>query len=184
MAGRGVGKTRVGAEWLGKTVHERAAGLPCYVVEAPGVAEQARAFVALNARRVGVTRINRFWAAHAAGDATATPPVAATPRATYGTSLNVYDTQGTAIPVHLYFEKDATGNTWNVFDSLDATATPIGSSARATPLTAAASLARTHTHRPSSHIQTCSTRRNAGAGAGEEADKPSPPPPPPPPPLR
>jgi flagellar hook protein FlgE len=50
----------------------------------------------------------------AAGDATATPPVAATPRATYGTSLNVYDTQGTAIPVNLYFEKDAT-NTWNVF---------------------------------------------------------------------
>ena len=62
----------------------------------------------------------------AAGDATATPPVAATPRATYGTSLNVYDTQGTAIPVNLYFEKDATGNTWNVFNSLDATATPIG----------------------------------------------------------
>jgi flagellar hook protein FlgE len=61
----------------------------------------------------------------AAGDATATPPIAATPRATYGTSLNVYDTQGTAIPVNLYFEKDAT-NTWNVYDSSPATATPIG----------------------------------------------------------
>ncbi|MEG0938059.1 MAG: flagellar hook protein FlgE [Comamonas sp.] len=62
----------------------------------------------------------------AAGDATATPPIAATPRATYGTSLNVYDTQGTAIPVNLYFEKDATGNTWNIYNSLDATASPIG----------------------------------------------------------
>ena len=62
----------------------------------------------------------------AAGDASATPPIEATPRATYGTSLNVYDTQGTAVPVNLYFEKDATGNTWNVFDSLDATAQPIG----------------------------------------------------------
>lgn len=62
----------------------------------------------------------------AAGDATATPPVAATPRATYGTSLNVYDTQGTAIPVNLYFEKDATGNTWNIFNSLDPAVSPIG----------------------------------------------------------
>lgn len=62
----------------------------------------------------------------AAGDATATPPVAATPRATYGTSLNVYDTQGTAIPVNLYFEKDATGNTWNIFNSLDPAVGPIG----------------------------------------------------------
>ena len=62
----------------------------------------------------------------AAGDATATPPIEATPRATYGTSLNVYDMQGTAIPVNLYFEKDATGNTWNVFDSLSPTAVPVG----------------------------------------------------------
>ena len=34
--------------------------------------------------------------------------------------------QGTAIPVNLYFEKDATGNTWNVFDSLSPTAVPVG----------------------------------------------------------
>ena len=65
-------------------------------------------------------------AQQAAGDAAATPPVAATPRATYGTSLNVYDTQGTAIAVNMYFEKSATGNTWQIFDSLDANATPIG----------------------------------------------------------
>lgn len=32
MAGRGFGKTRVGAEWLGATVHERGDGLPAYVV--------------------------------------------------------------------------------------------------------------------------------------------------------
>lgn len=45
--------------------------LPCYVVEAPDIAQQAGAFVALNARRIGVTRLQRFWAAHAAGDPTA-----------------------------------------------------------------------------------------------------------------
>lgn len=45
--------------------------LPCYIVEATNVAQQARAFVALNARRIGVTRLQRFWAAHAAGEPTA-----------------------------------------------------------------------------------------------------------------
>ncbi len=45
--------------------------LPCYVVDAVDVAQQARAFVALNARRIGVTRLQRFWAAHAAGEPTA-----------------------------------------------------------------------------------------------------------------
>ncbi|MDB5847281.1 MAG: flagellar biosynthesis protein FlgE [Rhodoferax sp.] len=63
--------------------------------------------------------------ADAAGDITATPPVAATPRATYGTSLNVYDSQGVAKPVSLYFQKTATANTWDVYDKLDdATAVP------------------------------------------------------------
>eukprot|EP01030_Chromulinospumella_sphaerica_P017324 gene17324-17149_t len=33
-------------------------------------------------------------APNAAGNPTATPPVPATPRATYGTSINVYDSQG------------------------------------------------------------------------------------------
>lgn len=32
MAGRGFGKTRVGAEWLGRSVYERSNGLPAYVV--------------------------------------------------------------------------------------------------------------------------------------------------------
>ncbi len=45
--------------------------LPCYVVDAVDVAQQARAFVALNARRIGVTRLQRFWAAYAAGEPTA-----------------------------------------------------------------------------------------------------------------
>lgn len=64
-------------------------------------------------------------AENAAGDATAVPPIPATPRATYGTSIEVYDSQGIATPVTMYFEK-ATGNTWNVFTSLDPTATSVG----------------------------------------------------------
>ncbi|MFN7857703.1 MAG: flagellar hook protein FlgE [Acidovorax sp.] len=61
----------------------------------------------------------------AAGIPTATPPVPATPRATYGTSINVYDSQGVAKPVSLYFQKTATNNTWDVYDKLDdPTATP------------------------------------------------------------
>ena len=52
----------------------------------------------------------------------AVPP---TPRSTYGTSVNVYDSQGVATPVNLYFQKTATANEWEVFDQLDdATATP------------------------------------------------------------
>jgi len=64
-------------------------------------------------------------AENAAGDPAAVPPVPATPRATYGTSIEVYDSQGIATPVALYFEKSA-GNTWNVFNSLDTAATSIG----------------------------------------------------------
>ncbi len=64
-------------------------------------------------------------AKNAAGDPAAVPPVPATPRATYGTSIEVYDSQGIATPVALYFEK-STGNTWNVFTSLDPAATSIG----------------------------------------------------------
>ncbi len=72
-------------------------------------------------------------APNAAGNPTATPPVPATPRATYGTSINVYDSQGVAKPVNLYFQKTATANTWDVYDRLDdptaappVVATPIG----------------------------------------------------------
>jgi len=45
--------------------------------------------------------------------------VPATPRATYGTSINVYDSQGVPTPVQMYFEKDAASNTWKVYDGLD-----------------------------------------------------------------
>lgn len=69
----------------------------------------------------------------AAGNPSATPPIAATPRSTYGTSLNVYDSQGVATPVSLYFQKTGTANTWDVYDRLDdpnatppVVATPIG----------------------------------------------------------
>ena len=58
-------------------------------------------------------------ATDAAGDPTATPPIPATPRATYGTSINVFDSQGVAKPVSLYFQKTATDNTWDVYDALD-----------------------------------------------------------------
>lgn len=50
-----------------------------------------------------------------------------TPRATFGTTLTVYDSQGVAYQQPLYFEKGA-DNTWTVFNGLDvaadATATP------------------------------------------------------------
>ena len=60
----------------------------------------------------------------AAGDPAATPPVAPTPRQTYGTSFQAFDSLGVAHPVSVYFEKTGP-NTWAVFDGLDdATATP------------------------------------------------------------
>jgi flagellar hook protein FlgE len=44
-----------------------------------------------------------------------------TPRSTYGTSVNVYDSQGLPRPVNLYFVKMDVPNTWNVYTSLDET---------------------------------------------------------------
>lgn len=44
------------------------------------------------------------------------------PRSTFGRSLDVYDTQGVASPVNLYFEKAATpANTWNIYGGIDTT---------------------------------------------------------------
>jgi len=51
---------------------------------------------------------------------------AAIPRSTYGTSLNVYDSQGVAAPVNFYFEKTDTDNTWDIFTSLDPAAVSVG----------------------------------------------------------
>ena len=58
-----------------------------------------------------------------APDAVTQTPV--TPRHTYGTSVQVYDSQGVAIPVEVYFVKNGS-NTWDVYDSLDPAATPVG----------------------------------------------------------
>jgi len=52
-------------------LHPLIAKLPCYIVAAPDIATQAGAFVAFNGRRIGITRLQRFWAALAAGDVTA-----------------------------------------------------------------------------------------------------------------
>ena len=54
----------------------------------------------------------------ARGNPSATPPVPATPRSTYGTSLNVYDSQGVATPLSFYFEKNG-ANTWDIYNQLD-----------------------------------------------------------------
>ena len=71
-------------------------------------------------------------AADAAGVAAVVgpPAVAAippTPRTTYGTAITVYDAQGVAVPVNVYFQKTATANTWDVYTSLDPAATAVGS---------------------------------------------------------
>lgn len=61
---------------------------------------------------------------NAKGDSSATPPVPETPRTTYGTSLNVYDSQGVATPLSFYFEKNG-ANTWDIYNQLnDLTTTP------------------------------------------------------------
>jgi len=66
----------------------------------------------------------------AAVPAAAGPPAVAaqaaippTPRSTYGTSMTAYDSQGTAVPVTLYFERSVAGATdeWKVYDSTTAT---------------------------------------------------------------
>lgn len=67
----------------------------------------------LDARAKGPT------ATAAAGD----PPV---PRSTYGTSLDVYDSQGVASTANFYFVKTDNPNEWEVYDTLDtAVTTPI-----------------------------------------------------------
>jgi flagellar hook protein FlgE len=61
----------------------------------------------------------------AAGSAAVVGPpaiaaVPATPRTTYGTSLTAFDSQGTPVPVSLYFEhtsSTAAGDVWSAFDT-------------------------------------------------------------------
>ncbi len=51
--------------------HHLVTEVPCWVVEAPKIADQATAFVGVNRDRIRVTRVNIFWAELAAGDPTA-----------------------------------------------------------------------------------------------------------------
>ncbi len=48
-------------------LHPKIDSLPCYVVDAPTVADQAAIFIAANTDRIALGRIHQFWAAHAAG---------------------------------------------------------------------------------------------------------------------
>jgi flagellar hook protein FlgE len=49
----------------------------------------------------------------------------ASPRSTYGTSLNVYDSQGVASPVSLYFVKtDGVPNSWDIYGGLEGSPLP------------------------------------------------------------
>lgn len=48
--------------------HPEVEQLPCWVIDAENLADQARAFEALNSARIGVSRLQRFWASLAAGD--------------------------------------------------------------------------------------------------------------------
>lgn len=57
-------------------------------------------------------------ATNAAGSPTDVPPVPATSRSMYGTSLTTYDSQGVSTPLNFYFEKTG-ANTWNLFNGLD-----------------------------------------------------------------
>lgn len=48
--------------------HPKITEVPCYIVAADDVAAQAMTFVGVNKDRIGVTRLNVFWASVAAGD--------------------------------------------------------------------------------------------------------------------
>ena len=67
----------------------------------------------------------------AGAPASAGPPkvdeIPPTPRSKYGTSINVYDSQGVATPVNLYFMKTGNANEWEVYTTLDETVQANGS---------------------------------------------------------
>ena len=52
-----------------------------------------------------------------------TKEIPPTPPGTYGTSVNVYDTQGVATPLNLYFDKTGP-NTWTVYTDIDNSTNP------------------------------------------------------------
>lgn len=45
--------------------------LPCYIIDAPEVTQQAQIFVDVNSNRRGLTSSQKFWASHAAGEKSA-----------------------------------------------------------------------------------------------------------------
>lgn len=58
--------------------------------------------------------------------ASAAAGVAVTPKSTFGTSLNIFDGQGVATPLNMFFVKtDTVGNTWDVFPDSTTTSTAI-----------------------------------------------------------
>ncbi|WP_119967280.1 flagellar hook protein FlgE [Simplicispira lacusdiani] len=74
----------------------------------------------IQARQTGTVTatLNLDARANDAAGSAGPPVIPPTPRSTYGTSINVYDTQGVAVPVNLYFEKNGS-NTWDVYTQLD-----------------------------------------------------------------
>lgn len=52
-------------------MHPLVSELPCYIVDAPTIAAQAAIFSTVNGRRLGLTSLQKYWAAHAAGEASA-----------------------------------------------------------------------------------------------------------------
>lgn len=123
-------KTNSGATVLGYPI-DPATGLRTSTVPAPLNFPSAQPIAAKQTNSIAAALNLDARAYDAAGvPATPGPPptaaIPATPRATYGTSINVYDSQGVAVPVTLYFQKTATDNQWDVYDSLDSSATSIG----------------------------------------------------------
>ena len=85
----------------------------------------------IQAKQTGKINATLNLDARATGSpAKAGPPVvaavASAPRSTYGTSINVYDSQGVATPVSLYFQK-SDSNEWKVYTTLDETLQPASS---------------------------------------------------------
>jgi flagellar hook protein FlgE len=114
-------KTNSGGKVMGYTT--TTAGVPTSSTLGP-LKLPTGAPIAANATTAITAEFNLDARAQVAAGAPAVvgPPaiaaIPATPRSTYGTALNVYDKQGVASPVTLYFEKTATADTWDVFAGL------------------------------------------------------------------
>lgn len=105
-----------GDQVLGRKI-EPATGTPL-AGEVPMVFPSGKPIEAKATSKIAVELNLDARALKAAGDPAATPPVPETPRSTYGTSLNVYDSQGVSTQVSVYFEK-TDANEWKVYDGLD-----------------------------------------------------------------